>query len=114
MTRVATATGSRHEKTVYILRLEGGNYYVGATSDLNRRLEQHRRGNGAAWTKKHPVVELAASSDPVRNWWALEREVTLRMMRKYHWRNVRGAGWTERQLSSPPAALRADATEANQ
>lgn len=101
----ASATSSTESKTVYILRLERDNYYVGATGDLQRRLREHRDGCGAKWTQKHPMIEVAATNESLTNWKAVEKEVTLRMMDKYGWKNVRGGPWTQRNLSSPPAAL---------
>ena len=38
---------------VYVLELEGGNYYVGMSHNLSQRLAQHFSGNGAKWTKLH-------------------------------------------------------------
>lgn len=101
----ATAPSSTESKTIYILRLEQDNYYVGATENIQRRLRSHRYGGGAKWTQKHPVIEVAATNENVTNWKAVEKEVTLRMMEKYGWENVRGGPWTQRNLSSPPAAL---------
>lgn len=105
MAHAATATRQPQRKAVYILRLEGENYYVGATGDLDHRLEKHISGQGAAWTRRHPPIELTASSEAVTHWQQLEREVTLQMMDRYGWSNVRGGPWTKRELDSPPTAL---------
>ncbi|MDR7185760.1 putative endonuclease [Microbacterium trichothecenolyticum] len=43
---------------VYILRCCDGTYYVGSTTDVNRRLEQHRAGMGSAYTRRRLPVEL--------------------------------------------------------
>ena len=43
---------------VYILRCADGTYYVGSTTDVNRRLEQHRAGLGATYTRRRLPVEL--------------------------------------------------------
>lgn len=101
----ATAKASTDSKSVYILALEAGKYYVGATSDLNRRIRSHRQGNGAKWTQRYSVIEIAAASHDVMDWKAVEKEVTLRMMAKYGWENVRGGPWTQTDLSAPPTAL---------
>ncbi|MFC6954308.1 GIY-YIG nuclease family protein [Halorubellus litoreus] len=105
MSSTATATSSSETKTVYILALADDTYYVGATNQLARRLRQHRDGHGAKWTQRHEVVELAAFNANLSRWQAVEKETTLRMMAAYGWRNVRGGPWTQRDLSSPPAAL---------
>ncbi len=40
---------------VYALLLDGGNYYVGKANDVAKRVNEHKQGGGAGWTKKHPV-----------------------------------------------------------
>ena len=44
--------------TVYILRLAGGNWYVGKTDNFQKRMEEHVRGGGSAWTSMHKVVKV--------------------------------------------------------
>jgi putative endonuclease len=46
---------------MYILRCADGSYYVGSTTDLERRVAQHQRGEGANHTRKHGPVELVYS-----------------------------------------------------
>lgn len=43
---------------MYILLCANGSYYVGSTRDLERRVAQHQRGEGADHTRKHGPVEL--------------------------------------------------------
>ena len=43
---------------MYILRCSNGQYYVGSTLDLDKRLAEHQCGEGALFTKKHLPVEL--------------------------------------------------------
>ena len=43
---------------MYILRCSNGQYYVGSTHDLDKRLAEHQNGEGALFTKKHLPVEL--------------------------------------------------------
>ena len=43
---------------MYILKCADGTYYTGSTKDLNRRLAQHNRGEGANFTRKHLPVKL--------------------------------------------------------
>ena len=40
---------------VYVIRA-GEKYYVGTTRDVAQRVQEHRSGNGAAWTKSWPLV----------------------------------------------------------
>ena len=46
---------------LYILKLQGDNYYVGTTDNIDKRLNQHFSGRGSAWTKFHQpetVIEV--------------------------------------------------------
>jgi len=67
---------------VYILRGSSGRYYIGSTTDLNRRLEQHRQGHTYSTCRLGPSLELAATLelDSLPEARALERE----MKRKKH------------------------------
>lgn len=46
---------------IYVLELADGCFYVGRVAkdeDLDGRIEQHKAGGGAEWTKQHPVIGL--------------------------------------------------------
>ena len=43
---------------VYILRCSNGSYYVGSTSDLERRIAEHQDGTYCGWTARRRPVEL--------------------------------------------------------
>jgi len=43
---------------IYILKLEGGNYYVGKSDNPAQRFIQHINGEGAGWTKKYRPIKL--------------------------------------------------------
>ena len=49
----------------YILECADGSFYVGSTTDLERRVSQHDRGEGADYTKHR-------RRRPVRLVWAVE------------------------------------------
>ncbi len=61
----------------YILRCADGSYYVGSTSDLERRFAQHQAGEGAAYTRRRRPVELvfAREFDRVDEAFRLEKQV---------------------------------------
>ena len=45
------------EKTnIYVLKLQGGRYYVGKSQDVIGRYKQHMDGKGSAWTKKYKPI----------------------------------------------------------
>ena len=60
---------------MYILKCSNGKYYVGSTTDLDRRLAQHQSGEGANFTKKHLPVELVYFEEYDRIDTAYYREV---------------------------------------
>ena len=47
---------------IYTLKLEGGKYYVGATSNLTRRFRQHCSGKGANFTRKYKPLYISSFS----------------------------------------------------
>ena len=49
------------ERFIYCLELEGGNYYVGQTTDVKSRFKSHSIGRGALWTKLHKPIRVIES-----------------------------------------------------
>lgn len=43
---------------IYILRLTGGNYYVGKSSDVAARFQEHLDGIGSAWTARYKPLAV--------------------------------------------------------
>jgi putative endonuclease len=60
---------------VYILKLADGEYYVGSTNDLKRRLEEHKKGHEISTKWRLPVVLQA--------YIAVKSESTARKLEKY-------------------------------
>jgi len=62
---------------VYLLECADGSTYVGSTTNLERRLEQHRRGEGAAYTRRRLPVRLVYSQEFARidEAYAMEKRV---------------------------------------
>ncbi len=52
---MATATAKTN---IYILRLTGGNYYVGKSSDVETRVQEHFTGKGSTWTELHKPLSV--------------------------------------------------------
>ena len=48
---------------MYILKCANGSYYTGSTTDLEMRVEEHRNGLGANFTRKHLPVELVYAEE---------------------------------------------------
>ena len=43
---------------VYIMSSSGGTLYTGVTNDLNRRVQEHKKGIGSKFTKKYNIKKL--------------------------------------------------------
>ena len=43
---------------IYVIECEDKSYYIGQTSDIIARWEQHRSGMGADWTKTHKPIRI--------------------------------------------------------
>jgi putative endonuclease len=46
---------------LYILRLKSGNLYIGATTDLKQRYQDHQNGKACRTTKLDPPVKVVYS-----------------------------------------------------
>jgi len=96
-----------NEQKVYALKLEGGNYYVGRTRDVNARLKAHFDGQGAVWTKLHrpiALMEIRAVPEDVPSG-DVEKYTTLEYMRRFGVECVRGGPWSQTTLISQPRPL---------
>ena len=43
---------------IYILKLQGGKYYVGKSADPDARIQQHFAGKGSSWTQIHKPIKV--------------------------------------------------------
>jgi putative endonuclease len=63
---------------VYILRCTDGSLYTGITTDLDRRIEEHRSGTGAKYTRSRTVEGFVYTAPfPTRSE-ALKREAEIK------------------------------------
>jgi putative endonuclease len=62
---------------VYILECSDGSFYVGSTTDLDRRVWQHQNGEGATYTRRRRPVRLlwSAPFDRIDEAWMFEKQV---------------------------------------
>ena len=82
---------------IYVLRLEGGRYYIGKTDNVPQRFQQHLHGQGSAWTKKYKPVSLEKT---IKHASAFEEDkVTKEYMAKYGVDKVRGGSYVQMDLS---------------
>jgi predicted GIY-YIG superfamily endonuclease len=90
------------EYTTYVLSLGGGNIYVGSTTELERRLHNHRRGNKSSsiWVRTHgmdSVLEVRPGGKDE------EKRTTIRYMQSHGYDKVRGHVWTHLKLDYDPS-----------
>jgi len=84
---------------IYVLQLVEDRYYIGRTTNILNRIEQHFIGYGAIYTKKYKpikvieIVEELSKDD--------EKNKTLEIMNKYGWEKVRGAQWCSLEIKKP-------------
>lgn len=67
---------------VYLVRCEDGSLYAGWTTDLARRLQRHRGGRGARYTRMRGAVQLAYARRCADKSDALRQEAALKRMTK--------------------------------
>ena len=65
---------------LYILRCGDGSLYTGITTDVARRLEAHRQGKGAKYTRGRGPLELAYQEECGTHSQALKREYAVKRL----------------------------------
>jgi len=83
---------------IYILRLEGGRYYIGKSENVLKRYQQHLNGSGSSWTKKYKPVSLERTIENASHF--EEDKITKEYMYKHGIDNVRGGSYIEVELSA--------------
>jgi len=82
---------------IYVLRLEGGHFYIGKSDNVIKRYQEHLDGSGSAWTRAHKPVSLEKTFTNVSAF--EEDKVTKEYMAKYGIEKVRGGSYVEVKLS---------------
>ena len=67
---------------VYMLRCGDGSLYTGITDDVPRRLEAHRSGKGAKYTRGRGPIELVYQEELPDKSAALKREYAIKKLRR--------------------------------
>ena len=65
---------------LYILRCGDGSLYTGISTDVARRLEEHRSGKGAKYTRSRGPLELVYVEDCPDKSTALRRELEIKSL----------------------------------
>lgn len=82
---------------IYILELEQNKYYIGKTTNLNFRLENHFNNTGSWWTKNFKPIRLIEQFECKDEF--DEDKYTLKYMKEKGIENVRGGSFCEIRLS---------------
>lgn len=67
---------------VYILRCGDGTLYTGITTDLKRRVGEHKKGTGGRYTRSKTSVRLVYSERAPSRSAALKREAEIKKWRR--------------------------------
>ena len=83
---------------IYILRLIQNNFYIGKSNNPMKRIQQHIAGKGAAWTKKHPPLEVEKI---ILNVSAFDEDKFVKMyMAEHGIDKVRGGAYVKEELDT--------------
>lgn len=82
---------------IYVLKCSNNKYYVGKTlTDVDKRFNTHKKGQGAIWTRKYRPVEIL---NVYKNCDHFDEDKYTKMyMDKYGIENVRGGSYTKVKL----------------
>jgi len=78
---------------IYVLQCESGKYYIGKTTDIMRRFEEHKSGKGSAWTNKYKplkILEVKPLTSPHD-----ENNITKDYMKNKGIEHVRGGSYAQ-------------------
>lgn len=99
----ADGTNAMREYCVYIMASQSRTLYVGVTSDLERRVSEHKNGTISGFTQKYNVTNLvwfevftevdqAIDAEKRIKKWRREKKVALVEDRNPEWLDL-GSGW---------------------
>jgi len=67
---------------VYILLCADKSLYTGSTNNIEKRLEAHKNGKGAAYTKSHKPVKIIYSQEYGTKSEALKKEAEIKKWKR--------------------------------
>lgn len=65
---------------IYILQCGDGTLYTGVTTDLQRRLQQHKAGTGGKYTRSRTIKRIAYSENASNRSNAQKREAEIKKL----------------------------------
>ena len=101
---LAQKMASRGNCYVYILELQDDKFAVGHTESLSKRLHDHWRGFGSAWTRKHrPLRVLDVFKTRPEDALGLEEAKTMELKLTHGFNAARGGIDNNPNEHTPPA-----------
>ncbi len=67
---------------VYILQCADQSLYTGITTDLKRRLQEHKDGKGGGYTRGHSAVRMIYKEELATRSLALKREAEIKTWKR--------------------------------
>lgn len=67
---------------LYILECSDGTLYTGITTDVNRRLEEHKSGKGAHYTSSRGAVKIVYTEEHLNRSTASKREAEIKKLKR--------------------------------
>ena len=81
---------------IYTLVLQNGKYYVGKSTNVKRRFQQHLIGKGSNWAKLHKPLQILEFTEEQTEF--DEDNKTKQLMMEYGIDNVRGGSYSKPEL----------------
>ena len=76
---------------LYILQCKDSSLYTGITTDVQRRLQEHKEGKGAKYTRAKGVEKIAYQEKCDTRSEALKREMEIKKLTRVpHWADLTG------------------------
>jgi predicted GIY-YIG superfamily endonuclease len=84
---------------IYVLQCENGKYYIGKTSNVDRRFAEHLSGEyGSEWTSYYTPRQVIEVENMISDFDEMKK--TLEYMKRFGIDHVRGAQWSNINLTS--------------
>jgi len=78
---------------LYVLQCKSNKYYIGKTTDIMRRYQEHQSGKGSSWTTKYPPIRIELCR-PLQGDHD-ENNITKDYMKKYGIEHIKGGIYTQ-------------------